>query len=139
MSVNKLMQSMCFDDVDSEEIQNESSEEINSLDETQSYSGENPYTEEDSENTCELEKNMQNEVESQTCCKTLIDLFILKIVIPIFFFFMNISFFYKVYPKEFISICVFIFGLILIAFYVYYITRSTCSTQIFFKNFIKEN
>lgn len=81
----------------------------------------------DEEDLHEIEKNMKYCKEKISCCDYVTDLFLLKVVIPIFFFVMNISFFCKVYQKEFVSFSLIIFGLIVFGIYIYYIARSACS------------
>ena len=85
------------------------------------------YNEDSYEDLHEIEKNMQSIKESPKCFDTLIDLFILKVIIPIVLFFMHIPYYFIVYRKEFVSICLIFFGLIIIGIYVYYIARSVCS------------
>lgn len=75
--------------------------------------------EEDLEDLHEIEKNIHNIEKPRSCYDTLSDLFMLKIAMPIFFIMLNISFFCQVYQKEFISICLLLFGLIVFGIYVY--------------------
>lgn len=75
--------------------------------------------EEDLEDLHEIEKNIHNIEKPKSCYDILSDLFILKIAMPIFFIILNISFFCQVYQKEFISICLLLFGLIVFGIYVY--------------------